>query len=331
MVMSPHAPGFRKSAYFLVALLMSVSPVMAGMSPAEVRAFEDCMVKAAKGDRFSQCQLGDFYSTGQGVQANQEVATKWYRQAAEQGLPLAQHKLGNRHAFGHGAPKDLVESATWHRMAAEQGFDWSQYHLANCYLLGDGVKKDVDEALKWFRAAAEQGDSAYQYQLALSLHQGRLAFRDGKQDMPEVFKWYRAAAVQGEIDALRALSHLYGQGGDVEKDDAEALKWLRMAAGWGDESSQGLLGDRYASGTGVAKDEVEAFAYYRLASVYPSNPTQKNGRAGESLAALESKMSADARERGVRRADILKSEIAARVKARETERDARNATKLSGR
>ena len=216
-------------------------------------------------------------------------------------------------------------------MAAEQGFDWSQYHLANCYLLGDGVKKDVDEALKWFRAAAEQGDSAYQYQLALSLHQGRLAFRDGKQDMPEVFKWYRAAAVQGEIDALRALSHLYGQGGDVEKDDAEALKWLRMAAGWGDESSQGLLGDRYASGTGVAKDEVEAFAYYRLASVYPSNPTQKNGRAGESLAALESKMSADARERGVRRADILKSEIAARVKARETERDARNASKLSGR
>ncbi len=144
------------------------------------------------------------------------------------------------------------------------------------------MKKDVDEALKWFRAAAEQGDSAYQYQLALSLHQGRLAFRDGKQDMPEVFKWYRAAAVQGEIDALRALSHLYGQGGDVEKDDAEALKWLRMAAGWGDESSQGLLGDRYASGTGVAKDEVEAFAYYRLASVYPSNPTQKNGRAGES-------------------------------------------------
>jgi hypothetical protein len=149
--------------------------------------------------------------------------------------------------------------------------------------------------------------------------------------MPEVLKWYRLAAVQGEIEALRSLSHLYEQGGDVKKDDAEVLNWLRMAALWGDESSQRLLGDRYASGKGVAKDEVEAFAYYRLASVYPSSPALKNLSAGKKLAAMESTMSADARERGMQRADVLRSEIAARVKARETERDARNATKLSGR
>jgi TPR repeat protein len=329
--MLPITPWFRAAVAALVVMLMSASPMMAGMSPAEVRAFEDCMVKAAKGDRFSQCQLGDFYAAGHGVVADQEVATKWYRQAAEQGLPLAQHKLGNRYAFAHGVSKDLVESAVWHRKAAEQGFDWSQYHLANCYISGEGVKKDADEALRWFRAAAEQGDSAYQYQLAVSLHKGPLTYQDGKQDMPEILKWYRLAAQQGEIDALRALSYLYEQGGGVKKDEAEALNWLRLAAMWGDESSQGFLGDRYASGKGVAKDEVEAFAFYRLASVQPSNPAQKNVRAGERLTELESKMSPDARERGVRRADVLKSEIAARLKARETERDARNATKLSGR
>ena len=329
--MLPITPWFRAAVSALVVMLMSASPMMAGMSPAEVRAFEECTVKAAKGDRLSQFQLGDLYSAGQGVVADQEVATKWYRQAAEQGLPMAQHKLGNRYAFADGVSKDLVESAVWHRKAAEQGFDWSQYHLANCYISGEGVKKDADEALRWFRAAAEQGDSAYQYQLALSLHQGRLAFRDGKQDMPEVLKWYRAAAVQGEIDALRALSHLYGQGGDVEKDDAEALKWLRMAAEWGDESSQGLLGDRYASGKGVAKDEVEAFAFYRLASVYFSSPALKNLPAGKKLAAIESTMSPEARARGMQRADVLRSEIAARVKAKETERDLRNAAKYSGR
>ncbi|MEY3851385.1 MAG: hypothetical protein RI910_365 [Verrucomicrobiota bacterium] len=329
--MLPITPWFRAAVSALVVMLMSASPMMAGMSPAEVRAFEDCMVKAAKGDRFSQCQLGDFYAAGHGVVADQEVATKWYRQAAEHGLPLAQHKLGNRYAFAHGVSKDLVESAVWHRKAAEQGFDWSQYHLANCYISGEGVKKDADEALRWFRAAAEQGDSAYQYQLAVSLHKGPLTYQDGKQDMPEILKWYRLAAEQGEIDALRALSYLYEQGGGVKKDEAEALNWLRLAAMWGDESSQGFLGDRYASGKGVAKDEVEAFAFYRLASVQPSNPAQKNVRAGERLTELESKMSPDARERGVRRADVLKSEIAARLKARETERDARNATKLSGR
>ena len=329
--MLPITPWFRAAVSALVVMLMSASPMMAGMSPAEVRAFEDCMVKAAKGERFSQCQLGDFYAAGHGVVADQEVATKWYRQAAEQGLPLAQHKLGNRYAFAHGVSKDLVESAVWHRKAAEQGFDWSQYHLANCYISGEGVKKDADEALRWFRAAAEQGDSAYQYQLAVSLHQGPLTYQDGKQDMPEILKWYRLAAEQGEIDALRALNYLYEQGGGVKKDEAEALNWLRLAAMWGDESSQGFLGDRYASGKGVAKDEVEAFAFYRLASVYPSSPALKNLSAGKKLTAMESKMSADARERSVRRADILKSEIAARLKARETERDARNATKLSGR
>ena len=329
--MLPITPWFRAAVSALVVMLMSASPMMAGMSPVEVRAFEDCMVKAAKGDRFSQCQLGDFYAAGHGVVADQEVATKWYRQAAEQGLPLAQHKLGNRYAFAHGVSKDLVESAVWHRKAAEQGFDWSQYHLANCYISGEGVKKDADEALRWFRAAAEQGDSAYQYQLAVSLHQGPLTYQDGKQDMPEILKWYRLAAEQGEIDALRALSYLYEQGGGVKKDEAEALNWLRLAAMWGDESSQGFLGDRYASGKGVAKDEVEAFAFYRLASVYPNSPALKNLSAGKKLAAMESKMSADARERSVRRADTLKSEIAARLKARETERDVRNATKLSGR
>ena len=329
--MLPITPWFRAAVSALVVMLMSASPMMAGMSPVEVRAFEDCMVKAAKGDRFSQCQLGDFYAAGHGVVADQEVATKWYRQAAEQGLPLAQHKLGNRYAFAHGVSKDLVESAVWHRKAAEQGFDWSQYHLANCYISGEGVKKDADEALRWFRAAAEQGDSAYQYQLAVSLHQGPLTYQDGKQDMPEILKWYRLAAEQGEIDALRALNYLYEQGGGVKKDEAEALNWLRLAAMWGDESSQGFLGDRYASGKGVAKDEVEAFAFYRLASVYPSSPALKNLSAGKKLTAMETTMSADARERSVRRADILKSEIAARLKARETERDARNATKLSGR
>ena len=329
--MLPITPWFRAAVSALVVMLMSASPMMAGMSPAEVRAFEDCMVKAAKGDRFSQHQLGNFYSAGQGVAADQEAATKWYRQAAEQGLPMAQHQLGNRYAFGHGAPKDLVESTSWHRKAAEQGLDWSQYHLANCYLNGEGVKKDADEALRWFRAAAEQGDSVYQYQLAVSLYQGPLAYRDGKQDMPEILKWYRLAAEQGEIDALRALNYLYEQGGGVKKDEAEALNWLRLAAMWGDESSQGFLGDRYASGKGVAKDEVEAFAFYRLASVHPNSPALKNLSAGKKLAAIESKMSADARERSVRRADTLKSEIAARLKARETERDARNATKLSGR
>ena len=329
--MLPITPWFRAAVSALVVMLTSASLMMAGMSPAEVRAFEDCMVKAAKGDRFSQCQLGDFYAAGHGVVADQEVATKWYRQAAEQGLPLAQYKLGNRYAFAHGVSKDLVESAVWHRKAAEQGFDWSQYHLANCYISGEGVKKDADQALRWFRAAAEQGDSAYQYQLAVSLHQGPLTYQDGKQDMPEILKWYRLAAEQGEIDALRALNYLYEQGGDVKKDEAEALNWLRLAAMWGDGSSQGFLGDRYASGKGVAKDEVEAFAFYRLASVYPSSPALKNLSAGKKLAAMESTMSADARERGVRRADVLRSEIAARLKARETERDLRNAAKYSGR
>jgi hypothetical protein len=81
----------------------------------------------------------------------------------------------------------------------------------------------------------------------------------------------------------------------------------------------------------VAKDEVEAFAFYRLASVYFSSPALKNLPAAKKLAAMESTMSADARARGMRRADVLRSEIAARLKARETERDARNATKLSGR
>src|SRR5262249_23667961 len=47
-----------------------------------------------------------------------EAAT-WYRQAAQQGDPMAAHILGTLYIMGQGVPKDRVQSYLWFSVAAQ--------------------------------------------------------------------------------------------------------------------------------------------------------------------------------------------------------------------
>ena len=95
-----------------------------------------------------------------GVQASLPKAFKWYRRAAELGLPRAQLILGSFYCFGWGVETNLTESFKWYRMAAEQGEMESQHALGSCYESGADVPKDLVEAYKWFNINATQGNLA---------------------------------------------------------------------------------------------------------------------------------------------------------------------------
>ena len=56
-----------------------------------------------------------------GVEQSWEEAVRWYRAAAEQGLPRAQCNLAWCYEYGKGVPQDLGESYRLYRKAAEQG------------------------------------------------------------------------------------------------------------------------------------------------------------------------------------------------------------------
>ena len=97
--------------------------------------------------------LGMAYLEGCGVNIDQAEAVKWFRQAAEQGHPLAQYNLGIAYAEGNGVDIDMQEAYTWFPRAAEQGHEHSQHIVA------DLEEQIARNSLAQCREAAEQGDT----------------------------------------------------------------------------------------------------------------------------------------------------------------------------
>jgi TPR repeat protein len=58
---------------------------------------------------------------------------------------------------GHGVSQDYVEAEKWYRLAADQGLPKAQYNLGHMRIDDQGPTQDRKQALKWFRLAADQG------------------------------------------------------------------------------------------------------------------------------------------------------------------------------
>ena len=145
--------------------------------------------------------VGKCMESGDGVGKNQSEAIKWYRMAAENGLPDAVFELARCYRFGIGVRRNRTTASKWlhkaagqgharamvllgkrcldydsgeynsrkavslFRKAAEQGDAWGMFHLGECYINGDGVKKDIDAAYLWFYKAvvtAPEDERLYQ-------------------------------------------------------------------------------------------------------------------------------------------------------------------------
>lgn len=128
---------------------------------------------AEQGDSmFAQHNLGVMYYYGQGVPQYYPEALKWYRRAAEQGLPEAQFTLGLMYANGQGVPQDYTEAMKWYRKAAQQGYADAQSNIGFMYDHGQGVPQDYTEAVNWYRRAAEQGYATAQFNLGVMYKTG---------------------------------------------------------------------------------------------------------------------------------------------------------------
>ena len=81
-------------------------------------AFETCTLAALAGDPVAQDRLGDVYYLGLGVDVDYEQATRWYREAAEQGYRPAQLNLGRMYYSGRATGfKDLERACQMFRQA----------------------------------------------------------------------------------------------------------------------------------------------------------------------------------------------------------------------
>lgn len=138
---------------FAGMLALSLASLHAGLSPEEIRIFENSRSKAELGDVLAQSTLGECYMNGDGVAQDFNKAFFWFQKAATGGDANAQSELGNCYAKGFGVEKNGKLSAAWRMKAALQGNPYAQYNFAISLMYGEGVAKDEVDAYAFLNLA----------------------------------------------------------------------------------------------------------------------------------------------------------------------------------
>lgn len=122
----------------------------------------------------SQALLGDILDMSE----QNEEAVRYYRLAADQGLPEGFYGLALMHASGEGVARDLEASREWMFKAAEAGYPLAIQSVALAYLKGGLALSDEEraspKALPWIQKAAEQDSLPAIDRLAVAYREGEL-------------------------------------------------------------------------------------------------------------------------------------------------------------
>ena len=121
------------------------------------KGLELLFLSADQGTPEAEFVIALCYHTGQAVAQDYNEAIVWYKRVENhhaQLMSTAQVNIGICHA----CMKNYEEAVRWYRKAAESGLPYAQFLLGMSFLNGEGVIKDKKEAEKWIRQAAEQGN-----------------------------------------------------------------------------------------------------------------------------------------------------------------------------
>lgn len=217
---------------------------------------------AEKGCRDWQCNLGNCYCYGHGVEKDIVAANHWYEKSAEQGSAQAQFNLGLSYYKGEGVEKDYVKALHWFRKSSEQGDADAQLHIGRCLEETNAADEEIKAA---YRKAAEMGQPEAQCFLGEWYYYGE---RELVVDLGETYKWWRKAAERGYYQAQYMIGDCYDFGRGCEENKKEAVKWFKRSASKDYIPAVYALGLCYHYGNGVRKNKKEALKYFRRAAKY---------------------------------------------------------------
>lgn len=152
--------------------------------------------EAKRGNGYACYDVGRMYLLGQGCEASEDEAQRWFRDALEAFHKAEQtaekkgylrYRIGKCYAYGYGTEQNYEEAAQWFRQAGNNPF--AAYSLGGQYLRGQGVEQSDELAYALFHMAAVQGNAYAQYQL------GKMC-RDGigtEVDPASSKQWYEKA------------------------------------------------------------------------------------------------------------------------------------------
>lgn len=219
-------------AFAAIASLPSFAqPMLEGEAAFRAKAYGQAYLsllpQGHRGVPRAQFLLGRMSDNGLGpIQLDAHEAAKWYRRAAENGLPEAQFALANALATGRGVRQDAKASLEWLKRAAEGGHVGATLSLAALYDDGRGVDPNPELATFWVQRSAEAGSPRAQYALGERLMIGQGVAAD--EDL--AWMWLRRAAEHGHPAALYRMGRVGAVVKEGEGDVASQYMWLTLAA-----------------------------------------------------------------------------------------------------
>lgn len=158
---------------------------------------------AQKGSARAAFSLGLMAMRGHGMPMSTETAEKWWKQAADGGLPEAQYQLGLMYHQGLRGTRNPKAVADLWSGAAAQGQGDAMYGLAYMYRAGDGVAKDLGKSAGMFMDAAMLGHPGAMYELGMMYRYGAGGM---PKDAAKGREWLQKAAAAGVPQAGQELS-----------------------------------------------------------------------------------------------------------------------------
>lgn len=299
--------GDTKAAYGLGKHCLSGS----GTAKDERRAFELFSRGAAAGDRRAALPLAQCYENGTGCERDmrlaefwyrrccrgtyrppdallgigrclaergrEDLAVRWYREAAEGRLPEGCEAMYRVFAEGRGRRANPRKALEWALRGAETGSADCAFRAGVMTASGEGCEPDADKAVELFERAAVGGSPDAMYVMA-RIFADQEAPDDGAASPEErertrgdlrreSARWMHMAAKAGSSKAMAELGAMYEHGIDVERDPQKAMEWFTRGAEAGDPVAMVGLAQCYFTGMGsVAADHAAARSWFRKAA-----------------------------------------------------------------
>jgi TPR repeat protein len=228
-------PGHGLGEYWFVSPVTSKATVSVVPEPVGVRRGDPEVsdttpeTRCSSGDAQSCLDLGNKYSTGNGIAKDEARGAQFYQQACDAGNAVACEALELDYIAGTGVPKDIARAsqlAEKHHQLENQDKErrCNSGDLKSCVDLGyDLYYTDAVRAAQLFQQACAGGNAA----------------------------------------GCKMSGVMYADGKGVAKDAVRAAQLFLQACDGGDAQGCGNLGYAYDHGLGVAKDGARARQFYK--------------------------------------------------------------------
>ncbi|MBZ9560526.1 MULTISPECIES: tetratricopeptide repeat protein [unclassified Modicisalibacter] len=172
----------------------------------------------------------------------------------------------------NGAPefhieKDCKKSVAFLQDAWDEDIADAGYTLSTMYYNGVCTEKNIAKSRELATQAAQGGYILAQRMLGMA-YVGEKWKKLYPYNVDKGIYWLSKAGNAGDGEAAGQLSHMYGKGDGVPKDEDKYFCWLKKAVFTKYEKGNMLgmpgLAKAYENGIGTKKDLVKAYKYYDL-------------------------------------------------------------------